>query len=72
MLAESSFSLVQGLAGLKEKIESVLIWPCCLSGSGPVMFCIIEGGDEEIASQYKHKLEKETNCKSIIASSNRW
>jgi len=35
------------------------------------MFCLIESGDEEIARQYKHKLEK-IGCKSIIASNNRW
>lgn len=68
----SSFSLVEGLAELKAKIESLGIGPCCLSGSGPTMFFIIESGDEEIAGQYKHKLEEKIGCKSIIVSSNRW
>jgi len=72
MLWKSSFSLVEGLAELKAKIESFGIGPCCLSGSGPAMYCIIESGDEEIAGQYKHKLEEKIGCKSIIASSNRW
>ncbi len=72
MLWKSSFGLVEGLAELKAKIESLGIGPCCLSGSGPAMFFIIESGDEEIARQYKHKLEEEIGCKSIIASSNRW
>jgi 4-diphosphocytidyl-2-C-methyl-D-erythritol kinase len=72
MLWKSSFSLVEGLAELKAKIESFGIGPCCLSGSGTAMFCIIESGDEEIAGQYKHKLEEKIGCKSIIASSNRW
>ncbi len=72
MLWKSSFSLVEGLAELKAKIESLGIRPCCLSGSGSAMFCIIESGDEEIAGQYKHKLEEKIGCKSIIASSNRW
>jgi len=72
MLWESSFSLVEGLAELKEKIESFGIGPCCLSGSGPALFFIIESGDEEIARKYKHKLKEKIGCKSIIASSNRW
>ncbi len=72
MLQTSSFGLVEGLAELKAKIESFGIGPCCLSGSGPAMFFIIESGDEEIAGQYKHKLEEKIGCKSIIASSNRW
>ena len=72
MLWKSSLGLVEGLAELKAKIESLGIRPCCLSGSGPAMFCIIESGDEEIAGQYKHKLEEKIGCKSIIASSNRW
>jgi 4-diphosphocytidyl-2-C-methyl-D-erythritol kinase len=71
MLEESAFSLVKILAELKAKIELLGIGPCCLSGSGSTMFCLIESGDEEIARQYKHKLEK-IGCKSIIASSNRW
>jgi 4-diphosphocytidyl-2-C-methyl-D-erythritol kinase len=72
MLQASSFSLVESLAGLKAKIESLGIGPCCLSGSGTGFFCIIESGDEEIAMQYKHKLEEKVGCKSIIASNNRW
>jgi len=71
MLEKSAFSLVKNLAELKAKIESLGIRPCCLSGSGSIMFCLIEIGDEEIARQYKHKLEK-IGCKSIIASNNRW
>jgi 4-diphosphocytidyl-2-C-methyl-D-erythritol kinase len=71
MLEESAFSLVKSLAELKAKIESLGIGPCCLSGSGSAMFCLIESGDEEIARQYKHKLET-VGCKTIIASNNRW
>ncbi len=72
MLWKSSFSLVEGLAELKEKIESLGIGPCCLSGSGSALFFIIERGDEEIAGKYKHKLKEKIGCKSIIASNNRW
>ncbi len=72
MLAESSYSLVDGLTELKMKVESLGFGPCCLSGSGPVMFFLIESGDEKIAGQYKHKLEKLIGCKSIIARNNRW
>jgi 4-diphosphocytidyl-2-C-methyl-D-erythritol kinase len=72
MLQTSSFGLVEGLAELKAKIESLGIGPCCLSGSGSAIFCIIESGDEEIARQYKRKLEEKVGCRSIIASNNRW
>ena len=72
MLETSCFSLVASLAELKAEIVSLSIGPCCLSGSGSAMFCIIESGDEEIARQYKHKLEEKIGCKSIIASNNRW
>jgi len=72
MLETSCFSLVEGLAELKAKIESLSIGPCCLSGSGSAIFCIIESGDEEIAGQYKHKLEEKIDCKSIIVTNNRW
>ena len=72
MLAKSCFSLVKSLAELKSKVELLGIGPCCLSGSGSTMFCLIESGDEEIARQYKHKLEEKIGCKSIIASNNRW
>ena len=72
MLEISCYSLVESLAELKAKIESLGIGPCCLSGSGSAMFCFIESGDEEIAGQYKHKLEEKVGCKSIIVSSNRW
>ncbi|MBW7988534.1 MAG: 4-(cytidine 5'-diphospho)-2-C-methyl-D-erythritol kinase [Planctomycetes bacterium] len=72
MLEKSCFSLVKSLAELKSKVELLGIGPCCLSGSGSTMFCLIESGDEEIARQYKHKLEEKIGCKSIIASNNRW
>jgi len=72
MLEQSCFGLVKSLAELKSKVELLGIGPCCLSGSGSTMFCLIESGDEEIARQYKNKLEEKIGCKSIIASNNRW
>jgi len=72
MLQTSSFGLVEGLAELKTKIESLGIRPCCLSGSGSAMFCIIDSGDEESARQHRHKVEEKIGCKSIIVSNNRW
>jgi len=72
MLQTSSFGLVKGLAELKAKIESLDVGPCCLSGSGTTIFCIIESGDEEIARQYRDKVEEKIGCKSIIVSNNRW
>jgi 4-diphosphocytidyl-2-C-methyl-D-erythritol kinase len=72
MLQRSCFDLVGSLAELKERIESLDIGPCCLSGSGSAFFCIIESGDEEIARQCEHTLEKAIGCKSVIVSNSRW
>ncbi|MHC4595011.1 MAG: 4-(cytidine 5'-diphospho)-2-C-methyl-D-erythritol kinase [Planctomycetota bacterium] len=72
MLQISSFGLVEGLAELKAKIESLGIRHCCLSGSGSAMFCIIDSGDEDSARQHMHKVEEKIGCKSIIVSNNRW
>ncbi len=72
MLQESCFDLLKSLAELKEDVESLDIGPCCLSGSGSAMFCVIERGDEEKARQYKRRLEEKVACKSIIVTNNRW
>ncbi len=72
MLQGSCFDLTGSLAELKNKVESLNIGPCCLSGSGSAMFSIIENGDEEIARRWKHTLEKEIGCKSVIVRNNRW
>lgn len=72
MLEGSCFDLVKRLAELKEKIESLAIVPCCLSGSGSAMFCIVESGDEEVARLYKRQIDDISGCRSIIAHNNRW
>ncbi len=72
MLEESCFDLVKKLAGLKRRIESLGIGPCCLSGSGSVIFCIIEGEDEEVARTYKRKIDGMGGFRSIIVGNNRW
>lgn len=72
MLAESCFDLDKSLAELKETIGSLSIGPCCLSGSGSAMFCIIESGDEEEAREGMRKLADKIRCKSIIVRNNRW
>ncbi|MHC4426730.1 MAG: 4-(cytidine 5'-diphospho)-2-C-methyl-D-erythritol kinase, partial [Planctomycetota bacterium] len=63
MLQESCFDLAKGLAELKQRIESLGVEPCCLSGSGSAMFSIIESGDEEKARQYERILEEMIACK---------
>jgi len=72
MLQGSCFDLVESLAKLKKKVESLNIGPCCLSGSGSAMFSIIENADEELAGRWKHTLEKEIGCKSVIVRNNGW
>jgi homoserine kinase len=72
MLAESCFDLEESLAELKETIGSLSIGPCCLSGSGSAMFCIIESGDEDEARDCMRELAEKIGCKSIIVRNNRW
>jgi 4-diphosphocytidyl-2-C-methyl-D-erythritol kinase len=72
MLAESCFDLDESLAELKKTIESLGIRPCCLSGSGSAMFCIIESGSEEEAREGMSELADKIGCKSIIVRNNRW
>jgi len=72
MLLKSCFSLVEDLAELKAKIESLGVRPICLSGSGTAMFNIMGNGDLEKAKAHKNKLEEQIGCKSIIVSNNRW
>jgi len=72
MLEKSCFDLEGHLAELKEHIESLDIGPCCLSGSGSAMFCIIESGDEDIARKSMSELADKIGCKSIIVRNNRW
>lgn len=72
MLAESCFELENNLAELKDAIELLGIGPCCLSGSGSAMFCIIESGDEGEAREGMSELAGKIGCKSIIVRNNRW
>jgi 4-diphosphocytidyl-2-C-methyl-D-erythritol kinase len=72
MLETSCFGLVKELAELKKRIESLGIGPVCLSGSGTAMFHLLPGPDRERARVYRHKLEENTGCKSVIVSDNRW
>ena len=72
MLAESCFDLENNLAELKASIEVLGIGPCCLSGSGSAMFCIIESGDDEEAREGMSELAGKIGCKSILVRNNRW
>jgi len=72
MLQESCFELTGSLAELRNKVESLNIGPCCLSGSGSALFSIVRNRDEETARRWKHTLEKEIGCKGIIVRNNRW
>jgi len=72
MLAESCFELESNLAELKVAIESLDIGPCCLSGSGSAMFCVVESGDKVEAREGMSELAEKIGCKSIIVRNNRW
>ena len=72
MLEQSCFILAENLAELKDVVESMNIGPCCLSGSGSAMFCLLESGDEEQAVEYKRKVEEKVDCTSMIVRNNGW
>jgi 4-diphosphocytidyl-2-C-methyl-D-erythritol kinase len=72
MLEESCFGLAGNLAELRDIIESLEIGPCCMSGSGSAIYCLIDSGDEEIAVEYKRKVEGKVNCTSMIVRNNGW
>jgi 4-diphosphocytidyl-2-C-methyl-D-erythritol kinase len=72
MLEESSFRLAKNLAELKAEIEMLNIGPCCLSGSGSAMFCLVESGDEGKAIKYKSEIEEKIDCTSVIVRNNGW
>lgn len=71
-LLSSCCHVYREIAKLKSKIESLGLRPLCLSGSGSAMFYIVENNDVNIAVEYRNKLEKQTGCKSVIVSNNRW
>ena len=72
MLQESCYKLETSLAELRETVESLGIGPCCLSGSGSAMFCILESGKEQEAIEYRQRVEKKTGCGSAIVRNNEW
>jgi len=71
-LEKICFGLESDLAELKAEVESLGIAPCCLSGSGSAMFCIIDNADERKAVQYQQTIHRETGCRSIIVRNNKW
>jgi 4-diphosphocytidyl-2-C-methyl-D-erythritol kinase len=72
MLEKYCFGLESELAELKAEIETLCAAPCCLSGSGSAMFCIVENADREKATSLRDRIQAETGCKSIIVTANRW
>lgn len=72
MLEMSCFSLYTELADLKAKIESSGSRPLCLSGSGSAMFYIIDNCDIEKGRTHQKLLEKQTGCKAVLVSNNKW
>jgi 4-diphosphocytidyl-2-C-methyl-D-erythritol kinase len=72
MLQISSFDLYKELAELKAKVESLGIGPCCLTGSGAAMFCILDSRDTGKAPKYQRQLEEKFGCESVIVSNNKW
>jgi len=72
MLQISCFDIYKDIKKLKKRIESLGIEPLCLSGSGGVMYYIIENRNKKRAEEYQRRLEEDLNCKSVIVNNNRW
>jgi len=72
MLEISCYGMAGSLARLKAEIESLGIAPCCLSGSGSAMFCIVRNSDRETASRYRNTIQNQTGCRTIIVANNGW
>ena len=71
MLEKCCFRLHKKIAELKVKIESFGFGPWCLSGSGSVIFYIVDNEEAEKANDCQRELEG-IGCKSVIVSNNRW
>ena len=72
MLQISCFGLYKEIGELKTGIESLGFGPLCLSGSGSVMFYIINNSERERIREKLHTLEDKFSCKTVIVSNNRW
>jgi len=72
MLEKYSFDIYNKLGELKNRLESLVVRPVCLSGSGAGMFYIVEGRNKNKALKLKQKVEERVGCKIIIVSNNRW
>ena len=72
MLEKCCFGLEGELAELKVRIETLCAAPCCLSGSGSAMFCIVENADRAKAAELSDRIQAETGCKTVIVTDNKW
>lgn len=72
MLEKYCFGLEGELAELKARIETLCAAPCCLSGSGSAMFCIVENTDRAKAAELSGRIQAETGCKTVIVTDNKW
>jgi len=72
MLEKTSLGIYNKIGELKNKLESLVAGPVCLSGSGAGMFHIIDSQDKNKALQLKQKVEERIGCKVIIVNNNRW
>ena len=72
MLEKYCFGLESELAELKAEIGTLAPAPCCLSGSGSAMFCIVEDTNAEEVAELRSRIQAIIGCKSIIVSENGW
>lgn len=72
MLQVTCFHLYEELAELNAKIESAGLRPLALSGSGSVMFYIVDNANEKKAKQCQRRLTEKLGCQSVLVGNNRW
>lgn len=72
MLSETCFRLETKLIELEKRLESLGIWPVCLSGSGSALYCIVENRDLPQLTKVTKSLAQKVNCSSMIVNSIGW
>ena len=72
MLDSTCFGLYRELAELKAQVESLVIGPLCLSGSGSAMYHVVETSEGGVVGEYAHLIERQIGCRCITITNNRW
>lgn len=72
MLEVCCYSVFEGLAKLKDTLESLGIGPVCLSGSGSTLYAIVRDSDTGHLDSLRDRITSKTGCRSIVVGNNPW